>query len=198
MNVEVRNLFPTPVLRVSDFISQKQCSDIVSFFKEKGFKHDTILGNGVSTYTTSSNALSEITNKINGCQNIAKSLNETVSNYVRVLGIGDIKVTNSWVNFQNKDSVLTEHAHPSSVISGALFLKSDADSNCLFFRNCNPFWNMTKFDPNNSTEFSYEHFWFAPVEGSLVLFPSWLLHGSNSEKNGSDQRVVFSFNTEYK
>ena len=34
-----------------------------------------------------------------------------------------------------------------------------------------------------------------PKNGDLLIFPSWLRHGSNHETNQTDGRIVLSFNT---
>ena len=48
----------------------------------------------------------------------------------------------------------------------------------------------------NVTEYSSQNVKFMPTVGDLILFPSWLEHGSD-KKNQSKERIVLSFNTEY-
>ena len=47
------------------------------------------------------------------------------------------------------------------------------------------------------TNFNYRDVSVKPNIGDLILFPSWLMHGSDNEKNKSNERLVLSFNTKY-
>ena len=44
------------------------------------------------------------------------------------------------------------------------------------------------------TDYSYEYYYFKPQMGTLLLFPSWLKHGSNQVINKSNERILISFN----
>ena len=122
-------------------------------------------------------------------------LQKITDDYVKDYGIRSCVISNSWVSYQYKNSILNEHTHPLSSISAALYLKADEHSSKLFFQNPNPFVKFTKSNSQNPTQYTYGHVWFQPKNGSMILFPSWLVHGSGGEKNLSDERIVLSFNT---
>ena len=91
------------------------------------------------------------------------------------------KITDSWANIQGEGSILTIHNHPNAVISGVIYLKCDEKSSNLYFR-----------DPNSITGNTHK---ITPQKGLMVMWPGWLLHGSGTEKNQSEDRIIISFNT---
>ena len=72
------------------------------------------------------------------------------------------------------------------------FIKTDSKSSKLFFYNPNPMINFTSINVRNN--YNYEWIYFTPKPKTLILFPSWLQHGSNNTLNKSSQRIVVSFN----
>ena len=90
----------------------------------------------------------------------------------------------SWCNIQGKDSTLDFHNHPNSVVSGIIFLKVDENSSKLVFQN-----------PTSLTKEIHQ---ITPKTGLLVMWPSYLRHGSGDSINKSAERIVLSFNTYWK
>ena len=100
-----------------------------------------------------------------------------------------------WSNIQQPGSALREHCHPSSVLSGALYINVD-DNSVLPVHNPNPYVYFTS--KNKSTIFNCEYAKFPVKNCQLLIFPSWLKHGKNDLKNEMDDRVVVSFNASSK
>ena len=65
--------------------------------------------------------------------------------YANEYGFQKLDISNSWYNVEKKDCVLNNHTHPMSVISGALYLKTDTLSNKIYFLNPNPFISFSNF-----------------------------------------------------
>ena len=114
--------------------------------------------------------------------------------YADELGFDDVKITNSWFNIQRPGSVLKHHVHPESRVSAALCVQADEHSSKLYLENPNPFLNLIR--PDRYTEATFELAKYMLSPGDLVLFPSWIKHGSGFETNESDLRVVISLNAE--
>ena len=93
---------------------------------------------------------------------------------------------------QRPGSVLKHHTHPDSRVSAALCIASDEGSSALHFDNPNPLIGFVGAEKH--TEFNMEMAKFKLAPGDLILFPSWLRHGSGFEANLSEQRVVISIN----
>ena len=90
------------------------------------------------------------------------------------------------------------HQHPGSHISGCLWVKSQGEeSGNIIFENPNSFGQeitLTNMREDLKQPWhAHPSFWFVPVEGRMVIFPSDLRH--NVERNStSEDRIVISFN----
>ena len=103
------------------------------------------------------------------------------------------KIIHSWFNIQYKESILKEHVHPNSILSGGLYINIGEKASKLYFHNPNPLISyIAKNEPLN--DYSCEEYYLNPKKGDLIIFPSWLKHGSNQEKNFYSDRTVISFN----
>lgn len=187
LNVKV---FPTLIKYVNSFLNKKECEEIINLtLNKKLSSHLSLKGEAKSTHGLNSNILSNIKS------NIVENINNKINEYAIDYGVRKLKLDNSWVNIQNKNSILNKHSHPDSIVSGALYLKVDKNSSKIYFYNPNTY--LTFVNVLKQTEFSCENYYFTPQLGDLILFPSWLMHGSNDEKNNSIERIVLSFNTLY-
>ena len=191
--MNITPLFPTPIGQVSDFITEDERIELIKSIKNtKHVEHGAILGNGTSTHNflDISTLLSSLNNK-----NIKYRLEQQVNKYAEAYGVSpNLKIDNIWSNIQNVGSVLDEHAHASSIVSGALYLNVN-DSCHLTFHNPNPYINFTDFDVGNPFNFSWQKYYVK--NGDLILFPSWLKHGYHKHVNTMDNRMVISFNTNF-
>ena len=192
-------LFPTLVQVVEGFLTPDQCADIVSFLRNKKHtmtEHKALAGDAVTSHVSSRAVmeLDEIASSIRTCSHVKDKIQHAVSEYSKEAGFPNNTLINSWTNFQGRESMLKEHVHGMSYISGAVFLQTDDQSSKLFFHNPNP--HVGSIDKKNSEKpYMWDWFFVEPVIGNLVLFPSWLKHGSNHTQNNSEERVVLSFNT---
>ncbi len=182
-------LFPISLGTISNFVNEderlKLFKDITSV---KHKSHESIIGNGVSSHR--SDRMQDFPSFIN--KNIKNRLIDQVSKYGMVYGVGNnLKVYNIWSNIQNSGSILNEHSHPNSIVSGALYINVN-DSCSITFHNPNPYIYFTHFVER--TAFSFEWQQYPVKNGDLLLFPSWLKHGHHDHVNEMDNRVVISFN----
>jgi len=178
------SLFSTLVLYFPKFINSKECNKIFKLLKAKKLYDHPAFIKGKSSHDSNTNILSEISIDLN------KPLQE-YSDQSRIKI--DSKITNSWVNIQDKGGILKEHVHPNSILSGVLFINVGKKASKLYFQNPNPFvcYTYTKEPLNNYT---YEWYSFSPKKGDLIIFPSWLKHGSNQQRNLYTNRTAISFN----
>ena len=107
---------------------------------------------------------------------------------------------NSWINKHEYLDSTHDHSHVNSLFSGVLYLKTDNQSGDISFKvppYDNPVtkgfqlefeeWNM-----HNSCDYS-----ITPKVGSLLIFPSYLVHGV-SENKSPFQRYSLAFNLHFK
>jgi len=194
---EIKNndivIFPTLVNYVENFITENQCKDIIKFAKKKKYKeHDAILGDSVSNHGLEDTILSDIKKNVKSCKNIEDNLFIFINEYLNKVSLHPVKLTNSWINFQKKGSTLLPHVHPGNFISGVIYLNVDENSSPLYFHNPNPFSML--MNKNGQSPFNYDFQVVKPINGCLVIFPSWLQHSSGLSVNQTEERVALSFN----
>jgi uncharacterized protein (TIGR02466 family) len=186
-------LFPTLILECPDILSLKENNEIYKFIvknKNLGKAHKILAGDNVtSSHTGNTNFLidNDIFKNLNN-----KILTKTLEYSNKTGTVINNTIANSWFNIQGKNSVLLPHTHANSKLSGVIYIKTDEKSNPLYFHNPNPY--IINYHIKSDTKYSFEWFRFYPKIGTLLLFPSWLTHSSNSERNLSKERVLVSFN----
>ena len=184
------HVFPTLINYTEDFLTLDECNKLLKLKDSSEFKkHLSIVGDGESTHTFQDSILNKTYNWL------LNILTNKINSYALDYGVREVKLDNSWLSIQKEGSKLNRHTHPDSIISGALYLKTDSGSSKIYFHNPVTFTTFVSY--NKQTDFSSETYHFTPKPGDLLLFPSWLGHGSNNNKNKSNERIVLSFNTKY-
>jgi uncharacterized protein (TIGR02466 family) len=107
------------------------------------------------------------------------------------------KLNAMWVNINSPGSYNVCHDHPGSILSGVIWIKSPNNCGKLAFQSNISFMEyelLKHIDDDIAKKFNYyDEFQFIPVEGTLIIFPSHLLH--DVEPNESDEdRISISFN----
>lgn len=187
-------LFPVLVTRVSDFLSKEQCEDIINYYKDKDefAPHRYLVGDGTSNHSLGSKVHEVISKNISSCANFTFNLRKHIHTYSERTGITVCDIVNSWISIQNKGSRLIQHKHTGCALSGAIYLNVDYDSSRLIFDSPNPYSAFQMY--SQYTKFSQETHAITPEVGDLIIFPSWLSHGSGNEINETDNRTIISFN----
>ncbi|BAZ41877.1 hypothetical protein NIES4101_78450 [Calothrix sp. NIES-4101] len=104
-----------------------------------------------------------------------------------------LNITTCWAIVNGKLASNSVHNHPNSILSGVYYLKAPENCGGLFFSDPRPASQMlippvVEFNLWTLPKVSYK-----PYEGTMLLFPSWLLHGV--EMNMSEEtRISLSFN----
>jgi uncharacterized protein (TIGR02466 family) len=127
-------------------------------------------------------------------------INKKVNHFAEeVLGIdkNDISLSCMWSNAHNNGSMHHFHQHPNSFISGVLYLQCPdcEEIGNLVFNDPRQAKNMQYADFKKSSCISNRTIWVKPRTGLLVLFPSWLEHGTDVFVcDGKEKRISLSFN----
>ena len=104
------------------------------------------------------------------------------------------KISNIWVNINQKRHSNDYHVHAYSSLSGAFYLKGKSP---IVFRHpyrdiSNFYWDKSlieKFNAANSGEWKFE-----PEPNVLIIFPPWIEHKVLVNEEDTD-RISLSFNT---
>ncbi len=191
MNKSILNLFPVPIFTVDNFITDDEKTNLLlEIEKQDHQKHSAFTNSSFSTHKPGVNFLKE-SNSFGLFIKTTNLLNEFASSY----GIGELQITTSWSNIQNSGSKLLDHMHPNSKISGCIYLNVDENSSKIYFHNPNPYVIFEDF--THSTPYNHHYYWLQPKNNQLIMFPSWLKHGSNEEENKTDGRISIAFNSEF-
>tara|TARA_E500000331_G_C17016165_1_gene608614 strand:- start:66 stop:635 length:570 start_codon:yes stop_codon:yes gene_type:complete len=178
MNVD---LFSTTIHVSNNFISSDDREVMIEKLRKKSVHYyEALHGEAVSSFNFPEDIVGDL--------GLYKLIQKELDEYCVVLKIPNLCILNSWFNIQSPGSRLKLHRHSGSMVSGALFLKVDEKSSPLIFE-----------DPRDLATYNFQGYPFEkfyPEPGDLVLFPSWLKHGSEEYINQSDERIVVSFNTE--
>ena len=103
----------------------------------------------------------------------------------------------AWININPTGSYNNKHNHPSSDLAGVLWIKCPKDCGEIVFDNPSGFQTFKtinayedKFKNDNKIHHTY---FFPPVEGRVLIFPSHLDHNVKENKSKED-RISVSFN----
>ena len=137
-------------------------------------------------------------------KNIKKLLDECCKDYLDTIICPakeqnlELYITQSWLNYTEKNQHHHKHEHPNSVVSGVLYFDSDINNDKIFFahpiiyQQIKPEIDEEKYNLWNSST------WFFPVEtGNLFMFPSSTTHQVET-KQGNNTRISLAFNTFYR
>jgi uncharacterized protein (TIGR02466 family) len=138
---------------------------------------------------------------LNLTQPIFSKLNKEITEYFlqyinQILLKNNFKISNMWANVNGYKDYNLMHYHPNAVVSGVYYLKVPENSGNIFFVNpasqlIETSWDecIERYTTQNSPFVKVN-----PIEGQLILFPSWLQHGVEPNLNKKQNRVSLSFN----
>jgi len=102
---------------------------------------------------------------------------------------------NMWANINPPGGFNMPHLHPNSLFSGVYYVKSNSKSGRLKIMDPRPGAQM--YMPARKSGDPGRDMWrdanVEPIEGRIIMFPSWLWH-SVEENKSDDIRISVSFN----
>ena len=107
-----------------------------------------------------------------------------------------VKITNMWAIINKGGAANHRHHHGNSDISAAYYVRAPKNCGEIVFYDPRPapvFSHPKSVKPNTLNAMVNS---ITPVEGALVLFPSYLDHSVNQNLS-NDERIVISFNLKF-
>ena len=106
----------------------------------------------------------------------------------------ELDLVNCWVHVNKKYDYGMSHVHPEGLISGIYYVKVPSNSGNIVFER--PDNQELFFEGDIVNPYNYKFFSHVPVEGMLILFPSWLKHKvqQNITEDAGDERISIAFN----
>ena len=106
------------------------------------------------------------------------------------LGINEIVIPQMWINVNKKNDWNTIHSHGQYNLSGTYYVKVPKDSGQIVFRDPRPVAMTNSFMVNRFDKGEFRK--IKPIEGLLILFPSYLEHFVEPS-NADEDRISISF-----
>ena len=170
--IKKKTLFEINYWEYPNFLNQKEIDKLIgSILPEDLKQYHYITGNAKSTMGVGQNMFLDF----------HKDIEDKIS---KEWFIKDQRMSESWCTIQGEGSKLQYHCHPNSIISGIIYLKVDENSSKLVFQN--------------PTSMAGETFEITPTNGLMLMWPSFLMHGSGTYENKSGSRIILGFNSYWK
>lgn len=100
-------------------------------------------------------------------------------------------ITQSWLNYTEKNQYHHKHAHPNSLVSGVFYINcNDKFDKIKFF---NEKYKIINLEVKEWNLWNSESWWFPVKTGDIILFPSSLTHMVET-KEGNNTRISLAFN----
>ncbi len=182
----ILSIFPTPVYKTT---LEKNLSKKELLFVDK---------NKLKTHKNEGNITSNNSYILNEKEfkNLKKDLTIKVEDYFDkiICPAGNITpyITQSWLNYTEKNQFHHRHTHPNSLVSGVFYINSNDEFDKIKFFKDN-LHSTIKFETKTWNLWNSETWWFPVKTGDLILFPSSLTHMVET-KEGDNTRVSLAFN----
>lgn len=102
-------------------------------------------------------------------------------------------ITTCWAMVNDKYASGALHNHPNSILSGVYYLKTPKSCGGICFTDPRSASQMLTVPVTEYNLWTLPKISYKPQPGSMLLFPSWLLHGVETNLS-EESRVSISFN----
>ena len=122
---------------------------------------------------------------------IQKSVDEYFNSVIAPSKDASLYITQSWLNYTDKNQWHHSHEHPNSILSGVFYVQS-TDKDKIYFEDNK--YRQIEFPTERYNSFNSRTWWIEATQGRLVIFPSSLRHNVSPVETDTT-RVSLSFNT---
>lgn len=183
---EILKIFPTPIYCANKIEFSK--TEIDFFLNSKKDKKANEGNTTNADYNILDNPL---------MVSLKNKLNHELQNYYNIIeqpkNLLKPYITQSWLNFTEKNQYHHRHRHDNSLVSGVLYVQTTDENDCIFFYKDEQHVT-TDFMKFKNNEFNSKEIKVQIQTGNLLLFPSKLDH-SVPKKTTSGVRISLSFNS---
>jgi len=193
---DLYNLFPVPI--VSSFYSDSTNLKKVLAPKFKEYEINNPDGDQYSPYGYTSYYSSDNILLWKECKELLDVIgNEVVSLHHKAGLSGSVYLENSWFSVNRQGSYHDPHCHIPSIWSGCYYVQSNLDQDAkISFLNNNHYSNWPFVQKSITTEYNSNSSTFSVETGTLLIFPSYLLHRVEQQLSSNDRiTIAFNFNS---
>lgn len=184
-NPTISLLFPTIILNggLNRLFTQKELN-FVNYHKDK------VRENNGNVITINGYILNEI--EMKDLKNICLVyLNFYLKEIYKAKDDVEIYITQSWINYSNKNEWHHRHNHPNSILSGVLYINTNETDKIKFYDEK---YNNIEIEPKVFDQNNAKSWWIKVKDGDLLIFPSSLEH-EVPKVIGDKQRISIAFNS---
>jgi uncharacterized protein (TIGR02466 family) len=183
--IHINNIFPTPVY--TSRLDRKLTEEELLFIDKNKLNINRNENNTVS------NDNYILNNK--EFKNLKEELDLRVQDYFNKIispidGITPY-VTQSWLNYTEKNQSHHQHEHPNSIISGVFYIKCNKNIDSIKFINKK--YDSIKIEVKEYNIWNSKSVSLLVKTGDIILFPSWLTHMVETNQE-DDTRISLAFN----
>ena len=182
----IQHIFSTPLYinNMNRKFSKKEISFIINSKKD-------IIKNTSNSYTKDDYIL-----KRPALKNIKSYIEKCCDDYLeRIMSPSDpvkLEITQSWINYSNKNEYHQEHCHSNSLISGVLYINAQEKNDSIHFLGKS--YNLLSPNVKNYNAFNCKIFSVPVQTGKLIIFPASTTHRVLANKQDY-VRISLAFNT---
>jgi uncharacterized protein (TIGR02466 family) len=195
--IDVYQMFPTPVVRVSASLEnydpvQAEIQSAIKIIEETNDSTSVSYLYKGTKETKISKKTYDFIEKYN-CENLKTRILQAAETYMSSIGWQGprtVILKNSWLNIADKDDYHGHHCHPGYSISGVYYFRISEQQGAISFNNPNPAMLYCQFPQGRLCPATVD---VIPDDGDILLFPSWLIHTTRRNRT-SDKRISIAFN----
>jgi uncharacterized protein (TIGR02466 family) len=181
----INNIFPTPIYTTK---LDRELTSLELKFVDKIKKESYY--NGQNITSNSNYVLNE-----KPFLNLKKELYLRVKDYFeKVISSTDLVIpfiTQSWLNYTEKDQYHPKHSHSNSFVSGVFYINCHKELDKITFFNDD--YKTIKPEVKTWNLYNSESWWFPVKTNDIIMFPSSLNHMVET-KQGDNTRIILAFN----
>jgi uncharacterized protein (TIGR02466 family) len=188
----IHNFFPVPVLvkQLSNNVIQQCIHNSKDHLQELT---KTSTSSHLNNYSVEYSALDIPSNY----SLLYKEICDATDEFITATGIDATKSNiKGWIQqYKTEHDHHPEHHHGVYGISGVFYMEANDKAGKIIFTNPNP---MCKYQRRHfETDYTADYVTIQPVPGTLLLFPSWLMHEAEKGLVGV-KKTILAFNLECK
>jgi len=191
------NIFPSPVWRTETKLATNSLEKL-AYSLEKEKPTGRVLSNegGWQSWDIFEKDYKELT-ELKSL--ILEQAHRCVIDYGHSPGVGNLEISNFWININRHKESNRVHIHDGAFISGVFYIKAEEDQGRLYFQKNVQEVYILASRPSpiiELTDISAPEVFYAPKTGRMLMFPGNLPHGVEANFTEKD-RISISWNVLY-
>ena len=188
--MSIQEIFSVPIYKVNLDLNVKKLQSFCNNYQHKNIsKIVSNRGGYHSNYLSSDNVI---------LQPLIKEIETHSSQFAKSFISQDKQILDDiWFNINSYKDSNVVHRHAGCDISGVYYVKTPNEcGNIIFEHPAQDIFDWYYLEkPEVVNVYNADRWWMPPVVNTLYLFPAWLKHLVEVNKNKTEERISIAFNT---